>query len=103
MATRVCSFDELDEAVPHRVEIGGRTLSVVRLGEDVYVIGDQCSHADVSLSDGDVDADECTIECPKHGSEFDLKTGEPLTLPALRPVPTYSVTVAGDDVLVDLS
>ena len=59
------------------------------------MIGDQCSHADVSLSEGEVDVDECTIECPKHGSEFALETGEALTLPALKPVPTYEVTVDG--------
>ena len=69
----------------------------------MYVIGDQCSHADVSLSEGDVDVDECTIECPKHGSSFDLATGEPLSLPALKPVPTYAVSVVDGDVVIEMN
>jgi 3-phenylpropionate/trans-cinnamate dioxygenase ferredoxin subunit len=102
-AVRVAALDELAYGESTRVDIDGRTLAVVRLGEQVYVIGDRCSHADVSLSEGEVDADACTIECPKHGSEFDLRTGEPLSLPAVRPVPRYQVTVVDGDVLVELS
>ena len=56
------------------------------------MIGDRCTHADVSLSEGEVDVDACTIECPKHGSEFSLETGEAITLPAIKPAPTYEVT-----------
>ena len=62
---------------------------VVRIGDDFYAIGDECSHADYSLSEGDVWDDECEIECPKHGSTFSLRTGEPQTLPATQPVPVY--------------
>ena len=76
---------------------------MVRLGDDVYVIGDTCSHADVSLSEGEVDAVACTIECPKHGSEFDLRTGEPRSLPAVRPVPRYEASVVDGDVVVELT
>ena len=65
-------------------------------------IGDECSHEDYSLSEGDVWEDECEIECPKHGSTFSLTTGEPQTLPATQPVPVYTVRVDGDDVLVTL-
>jgi len=100
---KVAALDELAEAQPHRVEVGDRALSVIRIGDDVYVIGDQCSHADVSLSEGDVDVDECTIECPKHGSSFDLATGEPLSLPALKPVPTYAVSVVDGDVVIEMN
>ena len=102
-AVRVAALDELEEALPHRAVVGDRVLSVIRIGDDVYVIGDQCSHADVSLSEGDVDVDECTIECPKHGSSFDLATGEPLSLPALKPVPTYAVSVVDGDVVIELN
>ncbi len=70
--------------------------------EDWYVIGDRCSHADESLSEGDLWIDECEIECPKHGSTFDLRTGEPQALPATEPVPVYEVKVNGDDVVVTL-
>ena len=86
-----------------RVPRGGSTSTAtasrsVRIGDDFYAIGDECSHADYSLSEGDVWEDECEIECPKHGSTFSLKTGEPQTLPATQPVPTYDVVVDGDDV-----
>ena len=100
---RLCALDDLVDGGARRFEVDGRDLAVVRLGERVYVIGDRCSHADVSLSGGEVDEGACTLECPKHGSEFDLRTGEPRSLPALRPVPTYAVSVAGDDVMVELS
>ena len=73
---------------------------VVRIGDDLYAIGDRCSHADYSLSEGDVWADEREIECPKHGSTFSLLTGEPQTLPATQPVPSTTVRVDGDDVMV---
>ncbi len=84
------------------VEVAGRRISLIRLGDDVYAIGDTCSHGAVSLSGGIVDADACTIECPKHGSEFDLRTGEALTLPAIRPIPTYAARVLDGRVLIDV-
>jgi 3-phenylpropionate/trans-cinnamate dioxygenase ferredoxin subunit len=102
-AVRVAALDDLTDGESTPIDIDGRTLAVVRLGEQVYVIGDRCSHADVSLSEGEVDAEACTIECPKHGSEFDLRTGEPLSLPAVRPVPRYQVAVVDGDVLVELT
>jgi 3-phenylpropionate/trans-cinnamate dioxygenase ferredoxin subunit len=74
----------------------------VRIDDDVYAIGDRCSHADYSLSEGEIDADERTLECWKHGSTFSLETGEPLTLPATQPVPVYTVEVRDGDVLVTL-
>ena len=83
-----------------RVDKDGHRLAIVRIGDDWYAIGDQCSHAEASLAEGEVWPDECEIECPKHGSAFSLKTGEPLSLPATQPVPTYTVRVDGDDVLV---
>ena len=83
-----------------RFDVDGLRLCVVNIGGRFSVIGDECSHADYSLSEGDVWEDECTIECPKHGSTFSLVTGEPQTLPATRPVPVYAVRVEGDDVIV---
>ena len=65
----------------------------MRIGEDFYAVGDTCSHADVSLSEGDVLCDEFEIECWKHGSTFSLVTGEPQSLPATMPVPVYTVRV----------
>ena len=97
---RLCALGEIDEAAPRRFVVGAHRICVVRIGEDVYAIGDTCSHADYSLSEGEVDADALQVECWKHGSCFSLKTGEPDTLPATRPVPTYDVEVDGGDVYV---
>jgi 3-phenylpropionate/trans-cinnamate dioxygenase ferredoxin subunit len=99
---RVCSVDDLEPDSARRFDIGGHRLCVVRVGNDWYCVGDECSHADYSLSEGDVWPDECEIECPKHGSTFSLKTGDPQTLPATQPVPVYEMRVDGDDVLVTL-
>jgi len=86
-----------------RVVLDGVPVALVRDEHgDVHAIGDVCSHAEVSLSEGEVE--DCSIECWLHGSRFDLKTGQPLALPAIRPVPVYPVTIddAGQ-VLVDVA
>ena len=101
-ARRVCARDDLASGEARRFEVDGRPVAVVRIGEEFHAIGDTCSHADYSLSEGEVDAVGCTIECWKHGSAFDLRTGEPESLPATRPVPVYVVTVDGDDVSVEV-
>jgi 3-phenylpropionate/trans-cinnamate dioxygenase ferredoxin subunit len=98
----VCSRGDVQPDSARRFDVDGHRLAVVRIGDDFYVIGDECSHEDYSLSEGDVWPDECEIECPKHGSTFDLRTGEAQTLPATKPVPVYDVRVEGDDVLVTL-
>ena len=91
---------DLPSGTARRYEVAGHRIAVVRLGDDVYALGDRCSHADVSLAEGEIDEDERTLECWKHGSEFDLETGEALTLPATRPVPTYEARVEGDEIVV---
>ena len=101
--TRLCALDDLDDGEAQRFDLDGRRLAVVRIGDDVYVIGDRCSHADVSLSGGEVDPVDVTLECPKHGSTFDLRTGAPTCLPAVRPVPTYAASVIDGDVVVELT
>ena len=73
---------------------------IVRLEESYYAIGDLCSHADVSLSEGTLWPEECEVECPKHGSLFSLKSGAPLTFPATQPVPTYRVAVVDSHLIV---
>ncbi|HEY7437858.1 MAG TPA: non-heme iron oxygenase ferredoxin subunit [Acidimicrobiia bacterium] len=97
---RVCSVADVPSGSAKRVDVEGHRLCIVHIADDWYVIGDECSHADYSLSEGYVWEDEREIECPKHGSTFLLTTGEPQTLPATRPVPTYEVRVDGDDVVV---
>jgi 3-phenylpropionate/trans-cinnamate dioxygenase ferredoxin subunit len=78
-------------------------VAVANLGEDGFLaVADQCSHAEASLSEGEVDTDDATIECPRHGSTFDLRTGRPRTLPATTPVASFPVKVEGDVILIEL-
>lgn len=100
---RLCSVDEMQAGTARRFDVGPHRIALVRIGDDFYAIGDRCSHADYSLSEGEVWADEREIECWKHGSTFSLLTGEPQTLPATVPVPVYSVRVEGTDVVLDLA
>ncbi len=73
---------------------------MVLLNEKIYALDDTCSHEDVSLSEGEVDIDECALECWKHGSLFSLKTGEALSLPATKSVKTYEVHIIDNDVVL---
>ncbi|MEO7836821.1 MAG: non-heme iron oxygenase ferredoxin subunit [Acidimicrobiales bacterium] len=99
---RLCAVDDLGSGEARRFDVEGHTIALVRIGDDFYAIGDRCSHADFSLSDGEVIASDREIECWKHGSTFSLVDGEPQSLPATKPVPVYAVTVNGSDVTVDL-
>jgi 3-phenylpropionate/trans-cinnamate dioxygenase ferredoxin subunit len=96
----VFPWAELEPGSARRVEVAGVPVAVVRIGDDVYAVGDICSHANVSLSEGEVWCDELEIECPKHGSTFSLLTGEPATLPATQPVPVFRAEVVDGDVFV---
>jgi 3-phenylpropionate/trans-cinnamate dioxygenase ferredoxin component len=80
--------------------VAGHRIAVVRIDDEVYALGDKCSHQDVSLAEGEVDEFEKTLECWKHGSAFDLASGEALTLPATQPVPTYEARIEGDEIVV---
>jgi 3-phenylpropionate/trans-cinnamate dioxygenase ferredoxin subunit len=84
---------------PVKLEKAGRTICVTRVGNEVFAIDDTCSHSDASLSEGEVT--DFKIECWLHGAEFDLRTGEALTPPAVAPVKIYSVIVDGDSVTVE--
>lgn len=86
-----------------RIEVDGRAIALVRIGDDVYAIGDRCSHGDVSLSGGELWCDERQLECPKHGSRFDITTGVPETLPATQAVPVYDVRVVNGEVELEIS
>ena len=93
------SFDSLLESKPIKLDLNGTPVCVTRIGDEVFAIADTCSHSEASLSEGDVTGFK--IECWLHGAEFDLRTGEALTPPAVAPVKVYSVIVDGDSVTVD--
>lgn len=99
---RLCATSDLADGEARRFDIGEHRVALVRLGDEFYALGDRCSHADISLSEGEVLIEECALECWKHGSSFDLRTGVPLSLPATRPVPVYPVTVEGDEVFAEV-
>ena len=97
---RACALADVPLDAALAVEVGGTEIAIVRHGDEVFAILDECSHAAIPLSEGDVEG--CEIECWLHGSRFDLRTGKPTGLPATEPVATYPITVEGDHVLVDV-
>lgn len=98
---KVCTIDEVPKGTALSVEVDDEPVAIVHADDDnFYAIRDVCSHAEVALSEGEIEG--CTVECWLHGSRFDLKTGEPLELPATEPVPVYPVKVDGDNVYVSL-
>ena len=98
--SRLCSLAELTESKPLRVELPALDVAVVKVGDEVFVLEDLCSHAEYELSEGEVTG--CTIECELHGSRFDLRTGRPTGPPATEPVAVFSASVVGGEVCADL-
>ena len=97
---RACSLDEFREGEAIGAKVGDQEIAVAKDGDEIFAVEDICSHAAVALSEGDVEG--CTVECWLHGSRFDLRTGKPTCLPAVKPVATYPVVIEGDDVHVKL-
>jgi 3-phenylpropionate/trans-cinnamate dioxygenase ferredoxin subunit len=95
------NFSSLQDRKPIKVTIDGEDICLTRVGDQVFAIGDLCTHSDASLSEGDVT--DFKIECWLHGAEFDLRTGEALTLPANIPAKTYPVTVVNDVVEIKVN
>lgn len=95
---RVCALADVPEDGALGLDVDGTPVAVVRAEGEVHALHDVCSHAEVPLSEGEVDG--CTIECWLHGSRFDLRTGKPTGMPATEPVPVYPVKIEDDDVLV---
>ncbi len=93
-------LESLPESKGVRFDVGEHRVAVFRIGDEVYAIGDRCSHAEASLSEGEVY--DCIVECPRHGSEFDLRTGDALSLPATKPVPIYPISVEDGYVFLKL-
>ena len=98
---RACRIDDVEDGGALRVMIGTLPVAIVRSDGEVYAIHDVCSHANVALSEGEIE--DQTIECWLHGSRFDLVTGRPTGLPATKPVPVYPVKIDGDDVFIDVA
>jgi 3-phenylpropionate/trans-cinnamate dioxygenase ferredoxin subunit len=100
MNVRLASVTNLTEGTGTLVEALGHRIALFLIDGDVYAIGDRCSHAEASLAEGEVFG--FMVECPRHGSEFDVVTGTPHSFPATKPVPVYEVTVVGGEVFADL-
>ena len=98
---RACAVTDVADGGAVRVTIDGVPVAVVRSDGEVYAIHDVCSHANVALSEGEID--DQTIECWLHGSRFDLSTGEPSGPPATVPIAVHTVRIEGGDVHVALS
>ena len=98
----ICPVDELPPGAKRVVEWEDLEIAVVNCAGDIVAIEDRCSHDNGDLMEGDVDPERCTVECPRHGSLFDLRTGKPLTLPAYVPVDTFPVVVEDDLVKVEV-
>ena len=99
--TRACAVADVADGTAVRVVLDGVPVAVVRSDGDVYAIHDVCSHANVALSEGEIEGQ--TLECWLHGSRFDLRTGEPTGPPAIVPIAVHTVRIEGDDVYVALS
>lgn len=100
MKLEIGALEELPRERGVRVKVGDHRIALFRIEDDVYAIGDRCSHAEASLAEGEVWG--TAVECPRHGSEFDLETGEPSSLPATAPVPIYQVSVEDGTVFLTL-
>jgi 3-phenylpropionate/trans-cinnamate dioxygenase ferredoxin subunit len=101
---RLCTVSDVPDGEVRRFEVDHRPIAVVNLGEEGFRAVDAiCSHAHYFLDEGEVDVDLETIECPKHGSTFDLNTGKTRTLPATVPVQVFPVKIENDDILIEVN
>jgi len=98
----VCPEAELPPGEMQLVEVDGRKIGVFNCSGELYAIEDRCSHDDGPLAEGEFDSDACTVECPRHGSLFDLTTGRPKTLPAYVPVQTFPVTIEDETIRLEV-
>jgi 3-phenylpropionate/trans-cinnamate dioxygenase ferredoxin component len=96
----VAATDEINPGEVLLVECGQMWVLLFNVGGAYYAIEDRCSHADVNLSEGEIDLSACTIKCPKHGSQFDIKTGATLNPPAVTSVVTFDVQVVGSEIQI---
>ena len=97
---KVGEYSDLEEGGGYKFELAEHRIAVFLVDGEVFAIGDRCSHAEASLAEGEIFEHE--VECPRHGSTFDLRTGDPQSLPATKPVPTYPVSIEDGNVYVEL-
>ncbi len=102
MLVEVAKTGDIPEGEARKFVVNRIEIAIVNVGGTFYAIDDICSHAEASLSEGEVDVEELSIECPRHGSAFDLETGQPRALPATVPIATFPVKVEGDRVMIEL-
>jgi 3-phenylpropionate/trans-cinnamate dioxygenase ferredoxin subunit len=98
----ICAVDDLPPGAKRVVTWEDLEIGIVNCGGDILAIEDRCSHDNGDLMEGEVDEETCTVECPRHGSLFDLRTGKPLTLPAYVPVDTFPVLVEDGVIRVEV-
>jgi 3-phenylpropionate/trans-cinnamate dioxygenase ferredoxin subunit len=98
---KIGALADIPEGTGRAFDVAGRRVAVFRAEGRLYAIDDTCSHAEASLTRGEFDPDELCVECPLHGSLFDVTTGRPRTLPAFEPVATYTVYAEGDAIFVE--
>jgi 3-phenylpropionate/trans-cinnamate dioxygenase ferredoxin subunit len=98
----ICPLEELPPGERRLVEVAGVEIGLFNCNGELLAIEDRCSHDDGELVEGELDPDDCTVECPRHGSRFDLRTGKPLNLPAYVPIDTFPVTVADGVIRVEV-
>lgn len=103
MLIEVAKTSDIPEGEARRFVVNRIEIAVANLGGGTFLaVDDVCSHAEASLSEGEVDPEDELIECPRHGSVFDLRTGQPRSLPATIPIPTFPVKVEGDTIMIEL-
>lgn len=99
----IATTDQIPPGHAARVDVGGRPVAIFNVGGHFHAVDDTCTHAEASLSEGELDVERCAVECPLHGAVFDLASGEPLTLPAVEAVQVHAVSVEGGVLRVALS
>lgn len=99
----VCKTEDLPEGEMRLVTTDdGRKIGVFNCGGELFAIEDRCSHDDGPLAEGEFDVSSCTVECPRHGSQFDLRTGRPKSLPAYQPVATFPARIDDGEVKLEV-